>query len=136
MKRLSAGLVATITALTLSTAVAHAQEGSSEKSSSEVSHGEAIGYAIGAATTGNMTSSIKGDKDKFTSSEIGEKAGKGNIGKAALFLSSVRNDAAKGYPVGTTAEITLGAIIAGVVLAIGAGLAHALHTGLMQLPSL
>lgn len=115
MKRFTAASVAAATALSLVAAPAMAAE---TKSSSEVSDLEAVGYVVGSLfaeeiTPGSgVTSSVKNILEDY---EKGD--------DLSVLDSSVRNDAAKGYKLGTTFDILLGTGIAALVLALLGGAA-------------
>lgn len=94
--RFTAGTLAAVTALALTTGTAQA------KTSSEVSDVEAGLYVTGEILKGNaVTSSGSSDSDPT------------DITKA--IGSSLKNDTANGYPVGRTLQILMGVGIAGVV---------------------
>ena len=125
MKRFTAASVAAATALTLLGAPAQAET----KASSEVTDAEAIGYALGkqAAERVKPGSGVSGPYK--SSSE------KGLVPNSAT--SSLRNDAARGYRLGTTWDILVGTGIAAAVLAVLGGGAWAAQQGLIpgvQLP--
>ncbi|SQG63539.1 Uncharacterised protein [Corynebacterium renale] len=120
MKRFVAGVLAVATACSLSTGVANA------KTSSEITDEEAIAYGIlkaveeKAAPGTGLTSSLK---DVVASVDKPE--------DLEVLNSSVRNDAANGYKLGTTYEILLGTGIAATVLA---AIAAAIQSGAVKLP--
>ena len=49
-------------------------------------------------------------------------------------MSSLKNDTAKEYPVGTTAEILVGTSIAAIVLGLIAGVVNAVNSGFIKVP--
>lgn len=144
MKRFTAAAVAAATALSLSIAPATA----AEKGSSEVSEAEVFGYILkqgGKELVGGdgFASSVdygieKGaeaisSKGSSTPEEI--KEGLETAGSAKdVAMSSLKNDTAKEYPVGTTAEILVGTSIAAIVLGLIAGVVNGVNSGFIKVP--
>ena len=148
MKRFTAAAVAAATALSLSIAPATA----AEKGSSEVSEAEVFGYILkqgfkeavggdGFASSvdygiekGAEAISSKGSSEGSSSPEE-IKEGLETAGSAKdVAMSSLKNDTAKEYPVGTTAEIIVGTSIAAIVLGLIAGVVNAVNSGLIKIP--
>lgn len=139
MKRrfIAAGLAAA-TALSLSVAPAQAAEkpGLQKDSSSQVTEGEAAGYAVlrvvqelAKPGTG-LSQPFKGSSASGMFRLPEDKAGaQKDIDNA--FLSSYRNDANRGYKLGTTYDILVGTGIAAAILALF-GVAQ--QQGLIKLP--
>lgn len=145
MKRFAAGVVAAATALSLSIAPATA----AEKGSSEVSEAEVLGYiftqGLKEAVGGDGYASsvdygiekgaeaISSKEGSSTPEEI--KEGLETAGSAKdVAMSSLKNDTAKEYPVGTTAEILVGTSIAAIVLGLIAGVVNAVNSGFIKIP--
>ena len=145
MKRrfIAAGLAAA-TALSLSVAPAQAQlkfpgpgNGYNKQSSSQVTENEAGWYILGALAQGGADKGWPGfSKPSMGSSQSGmfklpdDKAGaQQDLNNA--FLSSYRNDANRGYKLGTTYDILVGTGIAAAILALF-GVAQ--QQGLIKLP--
>ncbi|TRX43375.1 hypothetical protein FNY91_05415 [Corynebacterium guaraldiae] len=144
MKRFTAGVVAAATALSLSIAPATA----AEKGSSEVSEAEVFGYILEqgfkeAVGGDGFASSVdygieKGaeaisSKGSSTPEEINEALETAGSAKDVA-MSSLKNDTAKEYPVGTTAEILVGTSIAAIVLGLIAGVVNAVNSGFIKVP--
>lgn len=144
MKRFTAAAVAAATALSLSIAPATA----AEKGSSEVSEAEVFGYILkqgGKELVGGdgFASSVdygieKGaeaisSKGSSTPEEINEALETAGSAKDVA-MSSLKNDTAKEYPVGTTAEILVGTSIAAIVLGLIAGVVNAVNSGFIKVP--
>ncbi|MDU0478435.1 hypothetical protein QVA66_04175 [Staphylococcus chromogenes] len=101
-RRFTAGILAFATALSLTTGVANA------KTSSEVTDAEAGWYVTKELIKGNVATSSG-------SSESENPDPKNKISIPDVIGSSLKNDAAHGYPVGQTINIIGGFAIAGVV---------------------
>lgn len=144
MKRFAAGIVAATTTLSLSIAPATA----AEKGSSEVSENEVYLYILkqgGKELFGGdgFASSVdygieKGaeaisSKGSSTPEEINEALETAGSAKDVA-MSSLKNDTAKEYPVGTTAEILVGTSIAAIVLGLIAGVVNAVNSGFIKVP--
>lgn len=161
MKRFTAAAVAAATTLSLSIAPATAAEkGSSEVSEAEVlgyilKQGlkEAVGGDGFASSVdygiekGIEVASSKDEKSGSSSdsSKEGQEKEKSSVkdfqkdletaGSVKDFaMSSLKNDTAKEYPVGTTAEILAGTSIAAVVLGLIATVVNGVNSGFIKIP--
>ena len=142
MKRrfIAAGLAAA-TALSLSVAPAQADEkpGYHKESSSQVTDAEVLGYAIARAVVEGLLPGQGVSQPYLGSSKAGmfdipeDKAGAQKDLKNGL-MSSFRNDANRGYKLGTTYDILVGTGIAALVLAALGGAAYAGVIPGVQLP--
>ena len=139
MKRrfIAAGLAAA-TALSLSVAPAQADEkpGLNKDSSSQVTDAEVLGYAFGRVVVEGLFPGQGVSQPYLGSSKAGmfdlpeNKAGaQKDLGNAVV--SSFRNDANRGYKLGTTYDILVGTGIAAAILALF-GVAQ--QQGLIKLP--
>lgn len=103
-RRITAAAIATVTALSLTTGVANA------KTSSEVTDAEAGFYVTGELLKGNVATSSGSSESVDTT---------GKVDPIKVIGSSLKNDTAQGYPVGTTIQILAGFGIAGAVAILG-----------------
>lgn len=128
MKRFTAAAVAAATSLALVGMPAEAAENktsSEKKSSSEVTDADVLRY-IGQKTAAEALTPGSGfSKPYVKSSQKDDKVPE----RAA---SSVKNDVAKGYKIGTTYDILVGTGIAAAILAVLGGGAWAYQQGLIK----
>ncbi|MDC7109003.1 hypothetical protein [Corynebacterium afermentans] len=143
MKRFTAAALAAATAMSLAVAPAQA-DGLNDlaighESSSQVTEAELTGYALAAIAAEVAKPGAGFSKPYMGSSESGlfktdDEASEAQLNKA--LNSSARNDANKGYPLGTTYDILVGTGIAAAVLAVLGGAAYAGVIPGVQLPAL
>lgn len=121
MKRFTAATLAAATSLAL---VAMPAEAAETKRSSELDDSYVAGYIFGAE--------VKEIREEGSGFSAPYK--KSSEGKSVLeqINSSTRNDAARGYKVGTTHDILVGTGIAAAILAILGGGAWAYQQGLIK----
>lgn len=106
MKRFTAAALAATTAISLAAVPAQAAEA---KASSEVSDAEAIAYGQAAYLTGHITPTMKSIIERQARTDK-------NVDPAESLTSSIKNDAASGYKLGTTFDILWGTGVAVVLL--------------------
>ena len=125
MKRINAAALAAVTAVALAAVPAQAQEGDLQslrdqlhpKSASEVSDAYLAGYKAQARVREELNPGTGYSQPYKRSSE------KNQVPNSAT--SSLKNDAARGYKLGTTYDILMGTGIAAAVIAVLGGAAAA-----------
>lgn len=130
MKRFTAAALAAATSLALVGMPAEAAENkpsSETKRSSEVSDVELGLYVIGGALAEGIKEDSGVSQPFLRSSEKDPKV----VERA---MSSIKNDVAKEYKIGTTYDILVGTGIAAAILAVLGGGAWAFQQGLIKLP--
>lgn len=123
MKRFTAAAVAAATSLAL---VAMPAEAAENKRSSELDDSYVTGYILGSEVKEKLEEG-SGFSAPYRKSSEGKSA-------REQVNSSTRNDAARGYKVGTTHDILVGTGIAAAILAVLGGGAWAFQQGLIKLP--
>lgn len=121
MKRFLAGTLAVATAFSLSTGVAGAMTSSEVSDEYLETYSRLAGYVEGQQKGAGLTSSMRDIMLNYS----------GNESDYGSLYSSMKNDAANGYRLGTTMDILIGTGVTAVVL--GAIIA-AIQSGVIQLP--